>query len=132
MFFVTAADCQRLKNVWWTAQRLLWVPLIAVLLSGCHGKVIEDEAKKCGLSSTDFPQITANIFRPMDGGIELAPEEIMGRNTWNLWSAGDQRFWDHVAHDTGGLVDLLQMMDNSKYRRDHRFTSLERLKEHDF
>src|SRR5438876_1090237 len=121
MFFVTAADCKGLKAILSTAQRLLWIALIAVSLSGCHEKVIEDEAKKCGLSRTDFPQITADIFKPMDGGIELSPEEVRGRNTWNLWSAGNQRFWDRVAHDTGGLVDLLKMLDNRKYRRDERF-----------
>src|ERR1700686_3590649 len=123
-FFVTVADCQRLKNIWWTAQCLLGVASMAVLLNGFHEKVIEDEAKKCGLSATDFPQITADIFRPMDSGIELGPAEIMGRNTWNLWSAGNQRFWDHIAHDTAGQVDLLKMLDDRKYRRNQRFKIL--------
>jgi signal transduction histidine kinase len=43
-----------------------------------------DEAKAAGLTTANFPQITADIFKPMDGGIDLSPEEIMGRNTWNL------------------------------------------------
>jgi hypothetical protein len=32
-------------------------------------------------TTTDFPQIAADILKPMDGGINLSPEEIMGRNT---------------------------------------------------
>jgi hypothetical protein len=51
----------------------------------------------------------------MDGGIALSPEEIMGRNTWNLWSGGNQHFWNHVAQDSYGLMDLLKMLDNRKY-----------------
>ncbi len=62
------------------------------LLPGCH-KTPEDEAKMAGLSPQDFPQITADIFKPMDGAIALSPKEIMGRNTWNLWSGGNEHFW---------------------------------------
>jgi len=92
--------------------------------SSCKKNQPIDEAKAAGKTTADFPQITADIFKPMDGGIELSPKEVRGRNTWNLWSAGNQRFWDRVAHDTGGLVDLLKMLDNRKYRRDERFKTL--------
>ena len=77
-----------------------------------------------GLSPQDLPQITADIFKPMDGGIALSPEEVMGRNTWNLWSGGNQHFWDHVARDSFGLMDLLKMLDNRKYSRGERFKTL--------
>jgi hypothetical protein len=73
------------------------------------------------LTTTDLPQITADIFKPMDGGIDLSPEEIMGRNTWNLWSAGSERFWNYAAQDSFGLMDLLKSMDNRKYKRGERF-----------
>ena len=92
-------------------------------LAGCR-KTPEDEAKLAGLSPKDFPQITADIFKPMDGGIALTPNEIMGRNTWNLWSGGNQHFWDHVAQDSFGLMDLLKMLDNRKYARGERFKTL--------
>jgi cytochrome c5 len=98
--------------------------LLALFLGGCGRKTYEDEAKKEGLSPNDFPQIAADIFKPMDGGIELSPEEIMGRNTWNLWSGGNQRFWDHTARDSFGLMDLLKMLDNRKYPRGDRFKTL--------
>ena len=98
--------------------------LFSVALVACekHGPI--DEAKAAGKTTADFPQITADIFKPMDGGIDLSPEEIMGRNTWNLWSAGNQRFWNHAAQDSYGLIDLLKMLDNRKYPRGERFKIL--------
>ena len=98
--------------------------LLSLLVAGCNRKTPEDEARLAGLSPDDFPQITADIFKPMDGGIVLAPNEIMGRNTWNLWSGGNQHFWNHVAQDSFGLMDLLKMLDNRKYARGERFKTL--------
>jgi hypothetical protein len=83
-----------------------------------------DEAKAAGKTTADFPQITADIFQPMDGGIHLSPEEIMGRNTWNLWSGGNQHFWNQAAQDSFGLMDLLKMLDNRKFPRGERFKTL--------
>ena len=83
-----------------------------------------DEAKAAGKTTADFPQTTADIFKPMDGGIDLSPEEIMGRNTWNLWSGGNQFFWNHAAQDSFGLMDLLKMLDNRKFPRGERFKVL--------
>ena len=54
---------------------------LALLAASCR-KLPEDEAKLAGLTPADLPQITADIFKPMDGGIALSAEEITGRNTW--------------------------------------------------
>ncbi|MBV8375766.1 MAG: hypothetical protein JO279_02070 [Verrucomicrobia bacterium] len=75
-----------------------------------------DEAKASRKTPADFPQITADVFKPMDGGIQLSPEEIMGRNAWILWSAGNERFWNVVAQDSFGIVDLLKTLDNRNTR----------------
>ena len=93
-------------------------------LTGCGKKEPIDEAKAAGKTTSDFPQITADIFKPMDGGIDLSPEEIMGRNAWNLWSAGNQHFWNQAAQDSYGLMDLLKMLDNRKFPRGERFQTL--------
>jgi len=58
--------------------------IFCLFLGGCKKNEPIDDAKASGKTTADFPQITADIFKPMDGGIELSPEEIMGRNTWNL------------------------------------------------
>ncbi len=101
-----------------------WAALFSVTLAACEKQEPIDEAKAAGKTTADFPQITADIFKPMDGGIALSPEEIMGRNAWNLWSGGDQRFWNHAAQDSYGLIDLLKMLDNRKYSRGERFETL--------
>ena len=98
--------------------------LFSVALVACEKHEPIDEAKAAGKTTADFPQITADIFKPMDGGVDLSPEEIMGRNTWNLWSAGNQRFWNRAAQDSYGLIDLLKMLDNRKYPRGERFKIL--------
>ncbi len=105
------------------AGKLGTLALLILSLASCR-KVPEDEAKLAGLSPQDFPQTTADVFQPMDGGIKLEPNEIMGRNTWNLWSGGNQHFWDHVAQDSYGLMDLLKTLDNRKYPRGERFKTL--------
>jgi hypothetical protein len=98
--------------------------LLSLTFSGCGKNEPIDEAKAAGKTTTDFPQITADIFKPMDGGINLSPEEIRGRNTWNLWSAGNQRFWNRTAQDSYGLMDLLKMLDSRKFPRGERFKTL--------
>ena len=95
-----------------------------VALVSCTKNERVDEAKAAGKSTAVFPQIVADIFKPMDGGIDLSPEEIMGRNTWNLWSGGNQHFWNHAAQDSYGLMDLLKMLDNRKFPRGERFKIL--------
>lgn len=97
---------------------------LCLTLSGCGKNEPIDEAKAAGKTTADFPQITADIFKPMDGGIALSSDEIMGRNAWNLWSAGNQHFWNHVAQDSYGLMDLLKMLDNRKFARGQRFKTL--------
>jgi hypothetical protein len=93
-------------------------------LASCKKNEPVDEAKAAGLTTADFPQIAADIFKPMDGGIDLSPEEIMGRNTWNLWSGGNQHFWNRASQDSYGLMDLLKMLDDRKYPRGERFKVL--------
>ncbi len=99
--------------------------LFCAAAAGCKKSEPMDEATVAGLTTANFPQITADVFKPMDGGIDdLSPEEIMGRNTWNLWSGGNQRFWNQAAQDSFGLMDLLKMLDNRKYPRGERFKTL--------
>jgi hypothetical protein len=74
------------------------------------------------MTVADFPQISADVFRSMDGGIQLEAAEIRGRNTWILWTAGNQVFWDRIAREGYGLVDLLKTLDSRK--RPNRFAEM--------
>src|SRR5207244_2600825 len=38
-------------------------------------------------------------------------------NTWILWTAGNQVFWDRIAREGYGLVDLLKTLDSRKRPR---------------
>lgn len=84
-----------------------------------------DEAKCAGLTAADFPQSFDDYFRDMDGGIELTPGETAGRNTWMIWTAGDEAFWNFQAKHAFGAFDLLKTISSypgSKYSRDNRFS----------
>jgi hypothetical protein len=86
--------------------------------SGCARPEI-DAAKRAGLGPADFPEAGEDLFRGMDGGVALTPEEVKGRNTWMIWTAGNEGFWDHLANNSFGSVDLLKTLDSR--RRGERF-----------
>lgn len=45
--------------------------------------------------------------------------EILGRNTWMMWTGGNEGFWDWLATDSLGFIDLLRIVDTRQ--RQHRF-----------
>lgn len=75
-----------------------------------------------GKTTADFPQTDTHAFDAMDGGIALDADETKGRNTWVLWTAGDQVFWDYMARNGFGIVDLLKTLDSR--HRGSRFAEM--------
>jgi len=59
-----------------------------------------------------FPPASVDYFAGMDGGIRLEPPEIRGRNTWLMWTAGNEAFWDYLAAHSFGTFDLLKVLDS--------------------
>ena len=53
-----------------------------------------------GRKPEDLPEIADDVFKPMDGGIDLSPDEIKGRNTWNLRCAGTEQFWERMSRES--------------------------------
>jgi hypothetical protein len=90
---------------------LLLVLLAALSAPGCRKKdsLVDDGG---GRQPSDFPELADDVFKPMDGGIALSPDEIKGRNTWNLWTGGNEQFWDRMARESFGLMDLLKTIDS--------------------
>jgi hypothetical protein len=90
--------------------------LLAMSYTGCKPKpvittdTLEDKAD--GRPPEALAEVTADVFKGMDAGAELGAAEIKGRNTWNLWTAGNEQFWDKVARDGFGLFDLLKTIDS--------------------
>jgi hypothetical protein len=97
--------------------------LISLLPSGCKSKpkvsLIDDGG---GRTTNDFPELAEDVFKKMDGSIELSVEEIKGRNSWNLWCGGNEQFWDRMAREGHALFDLLKTIDTRK--RGSRFKEL--------
>ena len=106
----------------WNSTLYLCLFASLILSAGCGktpSNLVDDGG---GLKPSDFPELEVDVFRPMDGGVELSADEIKGRNTWNLWSAGNDRFWDHIARNGYGLFDLLKTLDSRN--RGKRFADL--------
>src|SRR4051794_35881515 len=96
--------------------------LSALFLDACTPKDAVDEATAGGKSEADFPQTRADPFQSMDGGIALTPDEIAGRNTWMLWTGGNEAFWDYMTRHAYGLVDFVKVIDSR--RRPERFKQM--------
>jgi hypothetical protein len=95
----------------------------ALMLAGCKTapqvSLIDDGG---GRTADDFPELAADVFQPMDGGIVLSPDEIKGRNTWDLWCGGDEQFWERMSRQSYGMIDLLKTIDSRG--RATRFTDM--------
>lgn len=94
------------------------------LLSAC-GKEgpQQDEAKRAGKTTADFPEAAEYYFKGLDGypncrgGNEndcerLTEDEIKGQNTWAIWTGGNQAFWDYLANNSFGTFDLLKALSS--------------------
>lgn len=94
---------------------------ISFITFGCKTRETSLADSAEGRHPEDFPELAIDVFKPMDGGIALSADEIKGRNTWNLWCAGDEQFWERMSRESYGLIDLLKTIDSRN--RDKRFTT---------
>jgi hypothetical protein len=71
--------------------------------------------------STSFAAADEDYFHDMDqtkdGVVALSPEEIRGRNTWLVWTAGDDRLWDGLGVTSAGAVDFLKVVSSHPSQR---------------
>jgi len=96
-----------MRSTHWFHSAAAIVLLSAVLFCSC------DKDSSTGRAETSIDVGAGrDFFQPMDGALKLSEAEIKGRNAWHLWSAGNDAFWDEVAGRTGGMVDLLKMLDS--------------------
>ena len=74
------------------------IGLMLLVTCGCKtkspGSLTDDGG---GRKPEDFPELADDVFKPLDGGIDLTADEIKGRNTWDLWCGGDEQFWNRMA-----------------------------------
>src|SRR5262249_10510933 len=94
--------------------------LCPLLILACDGSEstpgqVPDEATKAGRDAASFPAAADDYFHDMDGGFAFSPEEIKGRNTWLVWTGGNDRFWDRMTVATVGAFDLLKTLSSFPY-----------------
>jgi hypothetical protein len=89
---------------------------------------VKDEALLAGRDACSFPAADEDYFHDMDGGVPLTADEIKGRNTWLVWTAGDDRLWDKLVNASAGALDFLKILsshpDLKRYSRDNRWEYL--------
>ena len=90
------------------------------------GQVL-DEASQVGRTAKTFPAADEDYFRAMDGGIALTAGEVKGRNSWIVWTGGNDHFWDTMTVASFGNFDLLKTLSSNpalQASRDNRWAYL--------
>lgn len=86
-------------------------------LSACDRGPVRDEALLAQRTVKSFPAADEDYFADMDRTakdtrVALSAGEIRGRNMWNLWSGGNDRFWDTISRRSVGTLDLLKIVSS--------------------
>lgn len=104
-----------------------------LLFSSCTGGsqpkpgTVLDEVRQAHRDAASIPAADEDYFHDMDGGIALNASEIKGRNTWNVWTGGDDRLWDKLTISSFGALDFLKTLSSHpklKFSRDNRWSYL--------
>jgi hypothetical protein len=93
-------------------------------VAGCGDPMpgtVLDEPMRVGRTAASFPAADEDYFADMDYGykrdsdpnVVLNKSEVRGRNTWIVWTGGNDRFWDYMANNTFGAFDLLKILSSN-------------------
>ncbi len=100
---------------------------------------ILDEARMANRPASDFKAADEDYFHLMDqnkaGVIQLTTDEVKGRNTWVVWTGGNDHLWDMLTNSSVGALDLLKTLssypkaisstgEKMKFSRDNRWAYL--------
>ena len=107
----------------------LLLPLACAFIVGCAQRSghLLDEARIAQRGPDSFVAADEDFFHDMDGGIALTPAEVRGRNTWLVWTGGNDRFWDGISATSFGNLDFLKTLSSHPslhYGRDNRWNYL--------
>jgi hypothetical protein len=87
----------------------------------------QDEALRAGRMADSFPAAGEDYFHDMDSAVPLTPEEVKGRNTWIVWTGGDDKMWDKLSTTSLGTLDFLKTVSSApglKAMRSNRWNYL--------
>ncbi len=107
------------------------VAVLASVVPGCKrapepGQVL-DEARAAQRSVASLSAADEDYFHDMDGAVALTPGEVKGRNSWIVWTGGNDRFWDTISRKSNGTLDFLKTLSSYpglKANRDNRWNYL--------
>jgi hypothetical protein len=88
---------------------------------------VKDEALLAGVTAEQLKAADDDYFHDMDNAVPLGKDEIKGRNTWIVWTAGNDRMWDQLSVTSAGALDFLKTVSshpNLKANRDKRWEYL--------
>ena len=71
-----------------------------------------DEAMRAERKADSFKPSGDPYFHDMDGGVPLSADEQQGRNTWIVWTGGNDRFWDVISVRSAGALDFLKTLSS--------------------
>ncbi|HBL28058.1 MAG TPA: hypothetical protein DD490_14590 [Acidobacteria bacterium] len=74
-----------------------------------------DEARLAGRDAASLPAADEDYYHDMDGGVPLTPSQVIGRNNWIVWTAGNDRLWDVLTDKSAGTFDLLKTISSYPY-----------------
>src|SRR5262249_35279269 len=114
------------------AVAVLLLAVVAAALWYVYGRSghILDEALLAApvRDASSFQAADEDYFHDMDqdrnGPVALGLEEIQGRNTWLVWTAGNDRLWDVLGNQSAGALDFLKTLSShpsQHYSRDNRW-----------
>jgi hypothetical protein len=110
---------------------LLLLLCVLAALAGCTSSTkpgtVLDEARRAGRPVSSLAAADEDYFHAMDGALPLTPDEIKGRNTWIVWTGGDDRLWDILSAKSVGALDFLKTLSSHpslKFSRDNRWSYL--------
>jgi len=97
--------------------------IVAAGLFGCGpdepkpGTVL-DEAMRAGVKAESLRAAGEDYFHDMDYNLvegrrsTFTPQQIEGRNTWLVWTGGNDTLWDRLTIDSIGTFDLLKTISS--------------------
>jgi hypothetical protein len=103
---------------------LFLVAVVVIIVAGAVGGLLYvkwrepkpgtvlDEARAAGRTPASLPAADEDFFRDMDGGVALSPDEVKGRNSWIVWTGGNDRFWDWISRKSNGSLDFLKTLSS--------------------
>jgi hypothetical protein len=106
-----------LASSWWKSLRN----------KGPEPGTVLDEARIASRAANTFPAADEDYFHDMDSAMALTPDEVKGRNTWIIWTGGNDRFWDKIGVSSAGALDFLKTISSHpslKFSRDNRWNYL--------